>query len=114
MKTYHSVALLAVVAIGLIAVNAQEEVAGLNPGIKVRIHERFLQLLRNEFKNEIPDLINYELKHDNLPKYIENEYFVMRNIVYGPMMLDVDSFDVEYLTPKKGYKFMTPGNRALM
>jgi hypothetical protein len=38
----------------------------------------------------------------------------MRNIVYGPMMLDVDSFDVEYLTPKKGYKFMTPGNRALM
>jgi len=36
------VALLAVVAIGLIAVNAQEEVAGLNPGIKVRIHERFL------------------------------------------------------------------------
>ncbi len=29
----------------------QSEIAGQNPGISVRVHERFLDLLRTEFKN---------------------------------------------------------------
>lgn len=114
MKANTPVTILSLLALSLIVANAQLEVDGLNPGIKFRIHERFLDLLRNEFKNEIPDLINYELKHENLPKYMENEYFVMKNIVYSPMVIDVDNFDVEFLTPKKGYKFLTPGNRAFV
>ena len=71
----------------------------------MRLHERFLDIVRSEFRNQIPDLVNYELKHEDLPKEFNNDNFAMKNIVYGPMLLDLDTFDIEFLTYTKGFLF---------